>query len=77
MTHAVIDLSKNVVTFYDELLAAPIKIQNRAQNFLVTTKYTVLPPLSETIVLVKTHQPVRINCSALIEPLPHRVKAKF
>ena len=77
MTHAVIDLSKNLVTFYDELLTVPIKIQNRAQNFLVTTKYTVLPPHSETIDLVKTHQPIRINCIALIEPLPHRVKAKF
>ena len=77
MTHAVIDLSKNLVTFYDELLAVPIKIQNRAQDFLVTTKYTVLAPLSETIVLVKTPQPIRINCFALIEPLPHRVKAKF
>ena len=26
MTHAVIDLSKNLVRFYDELLAVPIKI---------------------------------------------------
>ena len=77
MTHAVIDLSKHLVTFYNELLAVPIKIQNRAQNFLVTTKYTVLPPLSETIVLAKTHQPIRTDCIALIAPLPHPVKAKF
>ena len=50
---------------------------NRAHNFLVTTKYIVLPPPYETIVLVKAHQPIRINCIELIEPLPHRVKAKF
>ena len=77
MIHAVIDLSKDLVTFYDELLAVPIKIQNRAQNFLIITKFTVLPPLSETIVLVKTHQPIRTDYIVLIKPLLHPVKAKF
>ena len=59
MTHAAIELSKNVVTFYDELLTEPIKIHRRVQNFLVTTNYTVLPPLYGTITLVKTHQTIR------------------
>ena len=76
MTRAVIDLSKNLVTLYDELLAVPSKLK-RAQNLLVSTKDTVLPSLSETIVLVKMHQPIRTNCNALIEPLPHPVKAEF
>ena len=37
LTQAVIDLNKNVVTFYNELLAVPIKTHNGKHNFLVTT----------------------------------------
>ena len=77
LTQAVIDLNKNLVTFYNELLAVPIKTHNREHNFLVTSNYTVLPPLSETIVLVNTLRPVRTNCVALVEPLPHASKTKF
>ena len=72
-----IDLNKSLITFYHELLAVPIKIHNREHNFLFTTNYTSLPPLSETIVLVNTSRPVRINCVALVEPLPYASKTKF
>ena len=54
-----------------------LKFKLGKQNFVVTTNYTVLPPLSETIVLVHTLQPVRTNCVALAEPLPHVSKTKF
>lgn len=43
-THAVIDLNKNFVIFYDELLAAPINSQSGHQNILRTSTDTVLPP---------------------------------
>ena len=76
-THAVIDLNKKLVIFYDELLAVPINSPNRHQNYLRTSNHTVLPPQSETIVLVHTCQPVHIKFVALVAPLSHSSKTKY